>query len=382
MRLTILSDNLQKRLPFLIHAVSPRPQLPVLGNLLLSTKEHSLTLSATDLEISIEITIPAQIEKTGNVTLPARIFADLINSFPKEKIVLETTDANMHISGKNMKSVLQTGNKEEFPLLYEDFGSNVIQTKTDVLQKMLKYVVFAAGIESTRPALSGVLFTIEEKSMQCVATDGYRLSLITHNHEPRSNRGEPLTMNPDLIGVNSESITTLLIPARVIREVMSFDPSVETAISVSKKNNQVLFKQENTILIGRVIDAQFPPYGKIIPADVSTTTIFDREELLKAVKACAIFAREGSNVVILSLKKEAIIVSAKGASFGENTVEIEGKITGEENEIAFNVRYLIDVLSTIQEERLVFEMTGPLNPGVFKIENDKSFLHLIMPIKV
>lgn len=370
MKLVILSDNLQKKLPFLIHAVSPRPQLPLLGNILITAKDKNIVFSATDLEISIEISIPAQIEEEGVVTIPARIFTDLINSFPREKIILETKDSNLHITGGKIKSVLQIGNKEEFPLLYEEEGNVVAKVQTDSLQKMLKHVVFAASVESSRPALSGVLFVIQDKSLILAATDGFRLSLHT-NREFNIQNKEANMQN-----------YKLLIPARVIREALSFDNSEDTTISVSEKNNQILFKQDNAVLIGRVIDAQFPSYEKIIPADVSTSAVFDREDLLKAVKACSIFAKENSNVVLLSVKNESITVSSKGNSLGENTVEIEAKLTGEENEIAFNVRYLLDMLTTLNEERLVFEMTGPLNSAVFKIENDPSFLHLIMPIKV
>ena len=176
----------------------------------------------------------------------------------------------------------------------------------------------------------------------------------------------------------------LLIQARVLREVMSIKNEEQEVVKINvlEKSNQILFDQKDTIIVGRLIEAQFPNYEKIIPQDASTKAIFDRKDLEKAVKMCAIFAREAANIVRFSLKKDSITVSANAPQTGENTVEVEAKITGEENEIAFNVRYLLDLFANIDEEEMVFEMTSPTSPGVFKVKDDPSFLHLIMPIRV
>jgi DNA polymerase-3 subunit beta len=153
-------------------------------------------------------------------------------------------------------------------------------------------------------------------------------------------------------------------------------------VYISKESSQILFEQGETLLIGRLIDGTFPNYEKIIPTDFSANIQFDREEMLKAVKICSIFARDSANIIKLSLSKNQILVSSKSPSLGENTVTVDATLKGEENEIAFNSRYLIDVLSGITDKELVFEMTGPLNPGVFKIKDDNSYLHLIMPVRL
>ncbi len=120
----------------------------------------------------------------------------------------------------------------------------------------------------------------------------------------------------------------------------------------------------------------------IIPLDFSVQVAFEREEMLKAVKICSIFARDSANIIKFSIEKDKIVISSQTASVGENTVSIEANLKGEPNEIAFNARYLLDVLGNMSNERIVFAMTGPLNPGVFKIDSDESYLHLIMPIRV
>ena len=201
-----------------------------------------------------------------------------------------------------------------------------------------------------------------------VATDGYRLSFKKHLFGKKGQQKEGVSM---------------LVPSRVVRELILITKDTdEVKTYISKENNQIIFCQNDLTLVGRLIEADFPAYEKIIPPDFSTKTEFDKDALQKAVKACYVFARSSANIVKLSIRKEKIIAYVNTPSVGENTVEVEAKTIGEENEIAFNARYLLDLFSNIEEESMVFEMTGPLNPGVFKIAGDDSFLHLIMPIRV
>ncbi|HEX8964993.1 MAG TPA: DNA polymerase III subunit beta [Patescibacteria group bacterium] len=364
MKVSVLTGNLQKKLSFVNHAISSRVQLPILSNFLLETREDSLVISATDLEIGIETIVPVQVEEKGSTTVPAKLFTELINALPEEKITLTVKEGSLTIQSKKTNSVLQTMSREEFPSLYEEKGERIIEINPEAFRHDLSMVAFAASIETTRPALSGVLIKKEDNSLLFVATDGYRLSL-------KKDQSQGIV----------ESDKTILVPVRVIKEVLGLKENSSISLYVSSQSNQIIFEQDETVLVGRLIEAQYPTYQKIIPTDFSAKIAFDREELLKAVKTCSIFARETANIVTLSLQKEKIIVSAKTPSLGENTVEVEAKLEGEENEIAFNVRYLLDVLGNVSENELTFEMTGPLNPGVFKIANNDSFLHLIMPIR-
>ena len=364
MKVILLAENLQKKLSFANKAISSRNQLPILSHVLLETRGDRLVISSTDLEIGIETRLQAQIEEEGATTVPARLFLELVNNLPQDKITLETTNGPLEITSKKTKTVLQTTPKDEFPMLYEEKGEKAaIFTKGDIKTTFGK-ILFAASAETTRPALSGILFQKKETKFVVVATDGYRLSL------------------DEMEGVGEGNLNNLLVPARILREAIGIFEEGETSLYLSQKNNQIIFEQEDTLLVGRIIEAEFPKYEKVIPTDSATTTIVDREEFLKAVKTCAIFAREAANIITLTLQKEKVIVSAKSPSLGENTVEIEAKLTGEENQIAFNARYLVEALSNIQESEVTFSMTGPLNPGVFRIPGNTHFLHLIMPIRV
>lgn len=368
MKLSVKTDDIQRKLSFLNHAISTRSQMPILLHFLLEAKQESLHISATDLEIGIHTIIPATIMEEGETTVPAKTFSELLNSLSVPAVTFETTENALTITSEKTKNVLQTMSTAEYPVLSKEKETHVATLPKETFYKQLATIIFAASIDTGRPALSGVYIKKETQGFLLVATDGYRLSL---KHYAIGEEREV-----------SEDEKPLIIPARVFKEAASIkDEGEELTLDIAPQQNQIIVTQGKTTLIGRLIDAQFPPYERIIPVDKASTIQFDREELLKAVKICAIFAREGANIIKFSLTKESIIVSANSSS-GENTVRVDAKLIGEENEIAFNAKYLVDVLATLDNQELSFEMTGPLNPGVFKIPGDETFLHLIMPIRV
>ena len=372
MKISLISDNLQKKLLYVNHAISTRSQLPILLNLLLEAKEGKLTISATDLEIGITTEVPAKTEKKGTLTVPAKTFVELVGMLPSGKITLETTGEGLVVSGEKEKNIFQTSPAEEFPKLYEDKGQRIMELKKETVEKEFSKVVFAASPDSERPALSGVLVKEEKNGFLLVATGGYRLSLKKHALQSAKKK-------------QTEGDVSIIIPSRVIRELVQMGKDAEAegiGVYVSREKNQIIFSQNGTALIGRLIEAEFPNYEKIIPTDFSTKTIVDKEDLQKAIKEGNVFARQTAGIIKLSIQKNKILISANAPSVGKNRIEVEAKTTGEENEIAFNARYLLDFLSNTDSETISFEMNGPLNPGVFKETDDPSFMHLIMPIRV
>ncbi len=376
MKVYLLSENLQKKILFVNHAISSRSQLPILLNFLMEADSGRFSVSATDLEIGITVDIPVKIEKNGKTTVSAKTFTELISTISSDKITLETSEEGLSLTGEKTKTLFQTTPAEDFPRLYEEKGKQIITLKKEEMGKDFSKIVFAASPDSERPALSGVLIKEEKEGFLLVATDGYRLSL-------KKQALKNVKKNPPT-GGTTEPIS-MLVPARVIRELIQMGKDTEEGevrIYASKEKNQIIFSQGDTTLVGRLIEAEFPNYEKIIPTDFSTKTTFEREELQKAIKSGYVFARQTAGIIKLAIKKDRIIVSANAPSVGKNTIEVEAKTEGEENEIAFNARYLLDFLSNATGETISFEMTGPLNPGVFREIEDPSFIHLIMPIRV
>ncbi len=365
MKISFLSENLQKALALTNHAVSTKNQLPILSHVLLETREGKIYLSATDLEIGIETVIQGVIEEAGSATIPAKLFLELVNTLPAGKVSLVTQEGSVQIVGGKTKTTLQTVPPEEFPKLYERKGEKILSLPGKSLQNVLKRILFTASIESTRPALSGILFKRIELGFILVATDGYRLSLEKITTEEQA-------------GFEG----SIIIPAKLIKEVLSLREDAPIDVYVDGQQNQILVAQEETVFIGRLIDAEFPNYEKILPTDASTEITVDKDVLQRAVKTCAIFARETANIITLSIQKEKMSVSSKAPSLGENVVDVDMTLKGEENDIAFNARYLLDFLAVADTQDIRFEMTGPLNSGVFRLAGNASYLHLIMPIRV
>jgi DNA polymerase III subunit beta len=366
MFVSLLSDKLLGKLSLVNHAVSSRATLPILSNFLLETKKGKLVISATDLEIGISAEVPASVEKDGRATVPAKNFLDLLSNLKDQKITLSLEDNILNLKGDKIKASFQTTSPDDFPKLYQEKGEEILSLEKAGVEKFFQRVSFAVASDSTRPALTGVLFENTKEGVVLVATDQYRLSY----------QKTPLKLKEGLE-------KPIVVPGRIIRE-LSFLKEENEKISfyVSGKNNQIVATQGEVEIIGRLIDADYPPYQKIMPQDENTKTEIDREELLSAIRICSVFARETANIVKFSVTKDKIIVSANSPQVGEDLVEVSAKTIGEENEIAFNAKYLIDILTTLSEEDIIFEMTGPLNPGVFKVKGDGSFLHLVMPIRV
>ena len=372
MKVSLISENLQKKILFVNHAISTRSQLPILLNFLIEAKAGTTIISATDLELGIIVDVPAKTEEEGSITVTAKTLVEVMGATSSEKIKMETTREGLVITGEKEETTLQTIPADDFPKLYENKGKKIMVLKRETLGKEFSKVVFAASPDSERPALSGVLIKDEKKGFLLVATDGYRLSL----------------KKQALQGTKKEQAkeeVSILVPSRVVRELIQMEKEEDggdVGVYVSKEKNQIIFSQNDITLIGRLIEAEFPNYEKIIPTDFSTKTIFEKEDLQRAIKAGYVFARQTAGIIKMSIQKEKILISANAPSVGKNLIEVEAKTTGEENEIAFNARYLLDFLSNSTSETVSFEMNGPLNPGVFRETDDSSFMHLIMPIRV
>lgn len=366
----ILLENLKNGLSFVNHAISQRAQLPILLNFLIDGNKNGLFICATDLEIGIRIKIPAKVNKNGRIAVSAKTFLDLVTSITQEKVTISEKENNINLTTEKVKASFAKTPTDEFPSLYQEKGSKVAEFDKEEFKKETAKVVFSASLDIGRPALSGVYFEKQEADVgiNLVAADGFRLSLRQGFAKKASSKKEPLK---------------LIIPSRVIKEVLGVkEEDQKITLFTSSKSNQVVFGVGDTEVVGRLIESDYPDYKKIIPDDFDTKVYFDKPEAEDAVRSCLVFAREAANIIKLSIGNGKLKFSASSPQLGENEVEVDAKIEGEENEIAFNGRYLLDFLGAMESEDISFEMTGPLNPGVFRIPKEDNFLHIIMPIRI
>lgn len=373
MKLIVLQENLTKGLTTVNRFVAARAQLPALTNVLLTTDKGKLKLSATNLEMGINYWLGAKIEQEGTVSIPAKIFTEFVSSLPTEKVTLETKENNLSLNCASYQANFVGLPASEFPAVPTLKNKGGILFPKELLLSSIAQVSFAAAQDEGRPNITGVLLTVKGEDLVLVATDGYRLSF------------KKMTSAKGFVQVN-EFKKGIIIPARTLVEVGKImaeqEQEKEISLAITPGNNQIIFVSPEAEVTSRLIEGSFPDFERIIPEKETTKVLMEKETFLRAVRTAAIFARESANIIKIKIENAKLKVSANAPQIGDNLIEVEAKITGEENKIAFNSRYLLDFLNAVTGEQISLEMTSPLNPGVFRPVGDASFLHLIMPVRV
>jgi len=367
MKFSCLSENLVWGLSVISKAVSAKGSLPVLSHVLLQTEGGKVKLAATDLETGIVTWVGAKVEEEGAVSVPARLLMDLVANLPPGKIEVRSEDQSLILTAPGADSRLYGLAAEEFPPLPKMEGEQKLSLDPKEFSAAVSQVSFAAATDESRPILTGILLKGSGKRISLVGVDGFRLA------EKRLSLAEEL----------AEEIS-LVVPARTLVEVARLSSRQEAPIQVAllPRESQILFGLDGVRITSRLLEGQFPDYEKIIPSSFTTRAQLPTGDFLQAVRLASIFARDSASVVRLQLDAEKpLVLSANTAEVGEGKTEVEAKVEGEPLQIAFNSKYLTDVLSRLQSEEVVFEATGALNPGVIKPVGSSDYLHIIMPVR-
>ncbi len=365
MKVSILQKHLLSTLTSVGRIISSRAQLPILQNFLLETKGNNFIITGTNTETSIVSRSSAKIEKEGGVCTPAKLLVEFITSLPEGVVELSAKEGVLIITSNGFEASIPCVSKEEFPPLPKYDKTKGAEIPKETFLRALESVLFAAATDEGRPILTGVKIQKADKETLFVATDGYRLSL----------KRVDLAMEENL---------DITIPARTLTEVVHIglgDGENKSIILKTIDASQLGFFLGETEIYTRILDGEYPNFEKILPKKYTTKIILDKEKFLQAVKSASIFARDNANIIRFMMADGEITISANTPQVGQNKVVLEGEVDGEGGEIAFNSRFVLDFLGHFQEEKLQFEMTGSLNPGVFKSTEDDSFLHIIMPVR-
>jgi DNA polymerase III subunit beta len=383
MKVSCLQDNLAKGLSLVSRAVATRSTLPVLANILLSTDGSRLKLSATNLEISINCWLGAQVAQEGATTIPARLLADFVNSLPAERIDLEliTRTQTLNLKCGRYEANIKGIDAQEFPLILVPEENTHTQIAADVLRQMIDQVAFAAATDESRPVLTGVLAELAPHKLTLAAADSYRLSVRSI-----------------VLEGGAQPSTKVIIPARSLQELGRISGEAEKPVEmlIAPSRNQVFFRlpgagaagQYDVDLVSQLIEGSFPPYEQIIPTTYNTRTTVNTADFLKAVRMAFIFARDAANIVRVQIVPSGnmgpgrIIITATSAEHGDNVSELDATVEGSAMEIAFNARYLIDALSVIDTAQVALETRDPQAPGVIRPVGGGDFVHVIMPMHV
>jgi DNA polymerase-3 subunit beta len=375
MKVSCLQENLAKGLSIISRAVASRSTLPVLGNVLIATDQGRLKLAATNLELAVTCWIGAKVDEDGATTVPARVLGDFVNSLPPERIDMELNvrTQTLHLKCARYDANIKGIDASEFPIIPTIGDGKRISLEPETLREMIEQVTFAAATDESRPVLTGVAAKFEKDKVTFAAADGFRLSV----------RNATLTAPVD-------QPVSVIIPAKALQEVGRVSGDQEEAIemAVTENRSQVLFRLTNIEIVSQLIDGVFPDFTRIIPESHATRTVVSTAELQNAVKASSVFARESMNTIRLQVAPAnelgggKMTITATSAESGDNVGDIDATVDGESVEIAFNARYLADVLNNLRAPQIAIETSGSSSPGVFKAVGRDDFTHVIMPMHV
>lgn len=373
MKASVSQQHLAHGLSMVSRAVSPRSTLPVLANVLVATDgEDRLRLSATNLELGITCWIPAQVQEEGSITVPARTFVDLIGALSAEQVQLSlnarTQTLNVRTGGSNTD--IKGIDANEFPPMPVPDLSDGVELKVSDFREMIQQVAFAASAEEARPVLQGVMVTVNGNEISLAATDGFRISV-----------------RKSAVGHAPSRPIAVIIPARALSELarIAADGEQTLVMAVPNGRGQVIFHTKDAELVSQLIEGNFPDYKVIIPRSFKTHTILTTAAFLKSCKQAEIIARESNNVVRLSIKPQdgqpgQVEISAQSEQTGSAEVQVDATIDGPMMSIAFNVRFLREVLDVIKTPSVALECNASNTPALIKPVGDEDFLHVIMPM--
>ncbi|MCA9382581.1 DNA polymerase III subunit beta [Candidatus Dojkabacteria bacterium] len=372
MKFTVLQENLSKAINIASKAVSTKPGLPVLSNILIEAIDNKVEFSSTDLELGIITWIPAEIEVPGKITVSARTLSDFINSLGSGKLSLYMEGTVLKVKGANSHANFNVIPADEFPEIPHDLDKQIFSVNALTFCTALDKVVFAAALDDTRPILTGILFEAKEDGLSLVGVDGFRLSKTKLNVE------------------HIDSKFNEVIPAKALNEISKVakeaDESDVIELYSIKGNNQVVFKFRESTFVSRLIDGEFPEYRDILPESKVLELSFNKEKFNDAIKIINIFARNivGNKTIFnIDTLDSKLTMSASLAEVGsdEVTLEVEG-VKGTDMQIGYSAKYLADMAASMDGEIITFETNGSTAPGKFFSPDNENYFHIIMPMRL
>lgn len=375
MKVSVPQDNLARGISIVSRAVATRSTLPVLGHILLATEGDRLKLAATNLEIGITHWSSARVGTEGAITVPARQLADYVNALPPDTVEMELNPKTqtLHLKCARYDANIKGVDASEFPIIPTIGDDSKILIEPDTLKELIAQAIFSAAQDDSRPVLTGVLAKFDKDSVTFASADGFRLSVRSA-----------------VLGSKLAAPVNIIIPAKALADVSRImgDQDAPVEIAITENRSQVLFHLANTDLVSQLIDGNFPDFNQIIPKSHTTRTVMNTNELQNAVKAASVFARESSNTVRLNVSSGSdmgggrVVITAQSAETGDNVGEIDATVEGEPIEIAFNARFLADVLGVLNSPQVALETIGAASPGVVKPVGREDFTHVIMPMHI
>lgn len=383
MKFKLNQQDFSKALIYSGKSLLSKSNLPILSNLLISAEKGKVEILSTNLETATKVIADCKCEREGKITISGKTLLEFVSQLPAEEVVFEVLGEEVVVTAGSFKARMVTMAAEEFPAIPKIEKGMAFKADGDVLAQCINKVSFSAAQDEGRPVLTGVLWEIERDKLKMVATDGYRLSCEEVNISAPKGFG-----------------AKIIVPSRALIEVAkiigekagdgdSGQKGENMEITVADNLNQINFKIGEIEFTSRLIEGEYPAWQKVIPGTFASRAKINREEFVKIVRIASIFARDGGGIIKLKFEVDSkeknwglLTISGNAAQVGSSDSQIGVELSGPGGEIAFNFRYLLDVLSVISADEITFEMVESLNPGKISFSEAPHFFHIIMPVRL
>lgn len=365
MQIICLQENLKQALNITERIIGRNLTLPILNNILLATENNRLKISSTNLEIGINYWMAGKIEKEGSLTVPAKLLSNFVSNLPNKKIEIKARDNQLYLKCENFRANIKGLEAKDFPIIPKIRDRSLIKIKGGILKTALAQVVEMTSLSESRPEISGILMKFDTNLIRLVATDSFRLA-------------EKTITKTQLEPINQ----SIIIPQRTIQELIRILGEKEAEVEIILGGNQILFDLGYSQIISRLIEGQYPDYQQIIPKDFQTQVVLNRQELINSIRIASLFSGKVNDVKIsIQPKKSCLEILSKDIDIGENKSQLEAKIEGQEVEITFNYRYILDGLNNIFSDKVILGLNTSSSPVIIRPVGDTSYIYLVMPIK-
>lgn len=367
MKIICPKEELHRAVQTVQKAVATKTPLPILTGIYLSAANGELQLQATDYEVGISCTITATVEEPGAVVLAGRYFQELVRRLPGETVEIASSqeDRTIKVASQNSQFNLLSLPAEEFPVLKPVSSDNVMKVQDALLRDLIRKTVFACATDEARPIFTGGLLETDGTDVRMVATNTHRLALKKGTLAAGSGNAK------------------MIIPAKILNELARLLATDEPKdVSISWQKNQVGIVFDNVYINSRLIEGQFPDYNKVIPANYATTVKINTDQFLDAVERISLLARDGEyNVVKFNFTNNEVVISSNNPDIGKAREAVAAETVGNELEIAFNAKYVTDILKNIDSEELIISLNTPLSPAGIKAAADDNYIYIITPVR-
>jgi DNA polymerase-3 subunit beta len=365
MKLSIARSELLDALNVVSKGMSARSTLPILSGIYMDAAQGTLTLQATDLEISVRHKAAALTEEDGQVVIPGKLLAEIVRSLPEAAVTIEKDKDIVHVRCQQSAFTLKTLNPADFPRFPEISVEKSVSLPAETLSSMVRRVAKAVSRDETRAVLTGILLVIEGPALKMVATDSYRLAIADRLME------EP----------SAEEIE-VVIPSRALEEATKLAGGGEN-VRIGVSENQIIFEFGETTFVTRRIEGSFPNYKQLVPKEVETFAEASTEDLLAAVKRVSLMALHNTPLKIsVRSEDQTLSLDAKTQDVGDASEDVMVKAEGKDVDIAFNHTFLLDGLNSITSDTVKLEVQSSLKPGVLRNVGKDEFLYLLMPVRL